>query len=158
RPETRGERVDEFVQRQDAAAADQSWRLHGEGDEGGKGDETEQTKEQERDKLVARRLVVPAPQHEAHAEERRAAPGDKGVAKLRDGRETGKISIEREPESLAARVGQRQETRFGAARAPAARRDVSHRALKFGFRDGRVLRQDLLIGPVLDAVARQLLP
>jgi hypothetical protein len=33
-----------------------------------------------------------------------------------------------------------------------------HCALEFGFRNRRILRQDLLIGPVFDAVARQLLP
>ncbi len=35
RPETCGKRIGEFMQRQDAAAADESLRLHGEGDEGG---------------------------------------------------------------------------------------------------------------------------
>ena len=34
----------------------------------------------------------------------------------------------------------------------------SDRKLEFGFRNRRILRQDLLIGPVFDAVARQLLP
>ena len=53
------------MQRQDAPAADEALRLHGEGYEGAKGDEPEQAKEQERDKFVARRLVVPAPEHEA---------------------------------------------------------------------------------------------
>ena len=157
-PETGSERVDEFGERQDAAAADQSLRLHGEGYEGAKGDEPKQAKEQERDQLVARRLVIPAPQHEADAEEGRAAPGDKGVSKLRDRRETGQVAVESEPESFAARMGQRQETGLGAARAPAVGRDELHRALKFRFRNRRILRQDLLIRPVFDAVARQLLP
>ena len=64
RPEAR-KRVDQSGQRQDAAAADQSLRLDGEGNEGRKRNEPEQAQEQERDELVARRLVVPAPEQEA---------------------------------------------------------------------------------------------
>ncbi len=84
RAETGGERVDEFGERQDAAGADQPLRLDGEGDEGAEGDKPKQAKEQERDKLVARRLRVPSPQHAAQAEEGPAAPGDEGVCKLGD--------------------------------------------------------------------------
>ena len=157
-PRRGAERVDEFGERQDAAAADESLRLHGEGYEGAKGDEPKHAKEQERDQLVARRLVIPAPQHEAHAEEGRAALGDKGVSKFGDRRETGQVAVEGEPESFAGRMGQGQETGLGAARAPAVRRNELHRALKFRFRNRRILRQDLLIRPVFDAVARQLLP
>ena len=47
RPEPRGERVDKFGERQDAAAADEPFRLHGERDEGAKGDEPKQAEEQE---------------------------------------------------------------------------------------------------------------
>ena len=158
RPEAGAERVDQFGERQDAAAADQSLRLHGEGYEGAKGDEPEQAKEQERDQLVARRLVVPAPQHEAHAEEGWAALGDKGVSKFGGRRETGQVAVESEPEPFAGRMGKGQETRLGAAGAPAAGRDELHRALELGFGDRRILRENLLIGPVFDALARQLLP
>ena len=114
-PETGGESIDQFGERQDAAAADEALRLHGEGDEGAKRNEPEQAKEQERDELVSRRLVAPAPQHEAQAEECRPAPGDMGVSALGDGRETGQMSIEGEPESFAGRMAERQETRLGAA-------------------------------------------
>jgi hypothetical protein len=55
-------------------------------------------------------------------------------------------------------MGKRQETGLGAACAPAFRRDELHGALEFGFRDRRVLRQDLLIRAIVDALARQLLP
>ena len=158
RAETEAKRVDEFGERQDAVAADQSLRLHGEGYEGGKGDEPEQAKEQERDELVARRLVAPAPQRETHAVEGRAAPGDEGVSLFRDGRETRQMSIESEPEPFAGRLRQRQETRFGAARAPAIGRDILHRALELGFANLRILLEDLLIGPVFDTLARQLSP
>ena len=158
RADAGGERVDEFMQRQDAAAADQSFSLHGEGYEGAKGDEPEQAKEQERDQLIARRLVVPAPQQETDAEECRAAPGDIGVSKFGYGRETGQVSVESEPESFAARMGKRQETGLSAAGAPAVGRDELHRPLEFGFRNRRILRQDLLVGSVVDAFAGQLLP
>jgi hypothetical protein len=68
------------MERQDAAAADEPLRLHGEGDEGAKRDEPEHAKEQERDELVARRLVASAPKEKAEAEEGWAAPGDKGIS------------------------------------------------------------------------------
>ena len=157
-PETGGKSIDQFVERQDAAAADEPLRLHGEGDEGAKRDEPEQAKEQERDEFISRRLVAPAPQEKAQAEEGRAAPGDKGVSKLGDGRESGQVSIESEPESFAARVAERQETCLGGAGAPAIGRDELHRALEFGFRNRGILREHLLIGPVVDAVAGQPLP
>ena len=120
RAETGAERVDEFGERQDAAAADQPLRLNGEGDEGAEGDKPKQAKEQERDKLVARRLRVPSPQHEAQAEEGPAAPGDEGVRKLGDEREAGQMSIESEPKSPAPRLREREET--GLRRSRGARR------------------------------------
>ena len=55
-------------------------------------------------------------------------------------------------------MSKRQETGLGAAGAPAVRRNELHRALELGFRNRRILRQDLLIGSVVDALARQLLP
>ena len=158
RPETGGQRLDEFGEREDAAAADEPLRLHGEGYEGAEGDEPEQAKEQERDELVARRLVASAPQEKAQAEEGRAVPGDKGVSEFGDGRETGQVPIESEPESLAGRMAERQETGLGGAGAPAIGLDELHRALEFGFRNRRILREHLLIGPVVDAVAGQPLP
>ena len=55
-------------------------------------------------------------------------------------------------------MGERQETGLGAAGALAVGRNELHRALEFGFRNCRVLRQDLLIRSVFDALARQFLP
>ena len=75
RPEAR-ERVDEAGQRQDAAAADEPLRLDGEGDEGRKRNEAEQAQEEERNELIARRLMVPAPEQEAQAMEGRTVGGD----------------------------------------------------------------------------------
>jgi hypothetical protein len=80
RSKTGGQRVDQFRERQDAVAADESLRLHSEGDEGEKGYEPKQAKEQERDQFVARRLMAPSPQHEAGPVEGRAALGDKGIS------------------------------------------------------------------------------
>ena len=53
---------------------------------------------------------------------------------------------------------ERKETGLCAAGALAVGRNELHRALEFGFRNCRVLRQDLLIRSVFDAVAGQLLP
>src|SRR6185437_2186595 len=158
RPETGAERIDEFMQRQDAAAADQPLRLDSEGDEGEEGDKPEQAKEQERDKLVARRLRVPAPQHEAQAKEGAAAMGDEGVSNLGDGREAGQAPVKRKPEPLAARLREGEETGMRRARPLPLGRDELHRALKFRFRNRWVLRKNLLIGAVFDAIARQPLP
>ena len=55
-------------------------------------------------------------------------------------------------------MGKRQETGLGAAGAPTVGGDELHRALELGFRDRRILRQDLLVGSVVDALARQFLP
>ena len=79
-------------------------RLHREGNEGREVDEAEQPQEQERDEVVARRLVVPAPQEQADAEECRAVRGGEGVSPFRHGSEAGHMLVESEPESLAGRV------------------------------------------------------
>ena len=158
RPELIRERVDEVRERQDAVAADEPLRLHGEGDEGGKRDETEQAQEQERDEFIARRLVVPAPEHEACSMEGGTMRGDERVSPFGDGGETGQMAVESEPESFAGRVAQGQETGLGGAGAAPIGGDELHRALELGFRDGRILGRDLLIGPVFDLVAGQLLP
>ena len=81
-----------------------------------------------------------------------------GVSALGDGRETGQMSIEGEPEFFAGRMAERQETCLGAARLPAIGRDELHRALEFGFRNCRILGANLLIRPIVDAVAGQLFP
>ena len=100
----------------------------------------------------------PFPEHEAQAEKGWAALGDESVSQFGYWRQAGQVSVEREPESLAARMGERQEAGLGAARAPAVGGDELHRALEFGFRDRRILRQHLLVGSAFDTVARQLLP
>ncbi len=102
--------------------------------------------------------MVPAPEQAAQTKEGRAPLGDGGVSEFGYGREAGQISIQPKPELFARRMRNRQETGFGAAGAPAVGRDILHRALEFGFGNCRILRQDLLIGPILDAFARQLLP
>src|SRR5271154_7020181 len=84
--------------------------------------------------------------------------GDERVSPFRERRETGQMAVEREPESLAGRMAQGQETGLGCAGATSVWGDELHRAPEFGFRDGRILRCDLLIGPVFDPVACQLLP
>ena len=84
--------------------------------------------------------------------------GDERVSQFRDGRETGQFSVEREPESLAARVAQGQETGLGGTGLMSVGRDELHRALKIGERDRGILRRHFLIRPVIDAVARELLP
>jgi hypothetical protein len=55
-------------------------------------------------------------------------------------------------------MSERKETGLCAAGALAVGRNELHRALEFCFRNCRVLRQDLLIRSVFDAVAGQLLP
>src|SRR6476646_5344237 len=55
-------------------------------------------------------------------------------------------------------MAERQKTRLCGAGAGSVRRDVLHRALKFGLRDLGILRRDLLVWPVFDAVAGELLP
>ena len=157
-PKRAGDVIDESGQRQDAVAADEPLRLHGEGDEGSEVDEPQQPQEQEGDEIVARRLVVLAPQEKAHAVEGWAVRGGERVSPFRDGRESRHMLVEREPESLAARVAQGQEARLCGAGAIAVRRDVLHRALKLGLRDLGILRRDLLVRPVFDAVAGELLP
>jgi hypothetical protein len=156
-PKTR-KRVDQSGQRQDAAAADQSLRLDGEGNEGRKRNEPEQAQEQERDELIARRLVVPAPEHQARAMEGGTMRGDERVSSLGDGGETWQMAVESEPESLPGRVAERQETGLGGAGAMPIWSDILHRPPEIGLRDGGMLRRDLLIGPVFDLIARQLLP
>jgi hypothetical protein len=47
-----------------------------------------------------------------------------------------------------------QETGLGPASATAIRRKELHRALEIGFSNRRILRLDLLIGLMFDAVAR----
>ena len=101
----RRKRVDQSGQRQDAVAADQSLRLDAEGYKGRKRNQPEQAQEQERDELIARRLVVPAPEQEADAIEGGTMRGDERVSSLGDGGETGQIPVEREPESLARARG-----------------------------------------------------
>ena len=59
--------------------------------------------------------MVPAPEQEADAEKGRAVSGDERVSEFRDGRETGQVSVESKPESLAACVAQGQETGLGGA-------------------------------------------
>ncbi len=84
--------------------------------------------------------------------------GDEGVSQFRDGREARQFSVEREPDSLAARVAQGQEAGLGGARALSVGRDVLHGALKVGERDRGILRRHFLIRPVIDSVAGELLP
>ena len=84
--------------------------------------------------------------------------GDERVSQLRDARETGQISVESEPESLAARMAQGPETGLGGAGAISIGRDELHRALEFGLRDRRILRRYFLIRSELDAVAGEFLP
>ena len=84
--------------------------------------------------------------------------GDERVSSLGDGGETGQMAVESEPESLAGRVAERQETGLGGAGAMPIGGDILHRPPEIGLRDGRMLRRDLLIGPVFDLIAGQLLP
>ena len=84
--------------------------------------------------------------------------GGEGVSPFRYGRESRHMLVEIEPEPLAWRMAERQETRLCGAGAGSVRRDVLHRALKFGLRDVGILRRDLLVWPVFDAVAGELLP
>ena len=84
---------DQFCEWQDAMAADQPQGLHAKGREGREVDQAEQAQKQERDEIVARRPVVPAPQKQADAIEGRTVRGDEGINQFRDGRESGKLSI-----------------------------------------------------------------
>src|SRR5208283_710658 len=84
--------------------------------------------------------------------------GDERVGPFRDGRETGQMAVESEPESFAGRVAERQETGLGGAGAALVGGDILHRPPELGFRYGGILRHDLLIGPVFDLIAGQLLP
>ena len=59
--------------------------------------------------------------------------GDEGVSPLRDRGETGQMAVEREPESLAARVAQGQETGLGGAGAMSVGRNVLRGAPEFGL-------------------------
>jgi len=58
--------------------------------------------------------------------------GDERVDEFRDCRETGQTSVESEPEALAARMGQGQETGLGSGGVMSIRRDELHRAPKIG--------------------------
>src|SRR5580658_4486061 len=84
--------------------------------------------------------------------------GDERISQFRNGRKTGQISVESEPESLAARVVQGQETGLGGAGAMSIGSDELHRALEFGLRDRRILRRHFLIRSIFDAVAGEFLP
>ena len=59
--------------------------------------------------------------------------GDERVGPFRDGRETGQISIESEPESFAARVAQSYETGLGGAGVMSIGRYELHSALEIGL-------------------------
>ena len=84
--------------------------------------------------------------------------GGERVSPLRDGRETGQLSIEGEPESFAARVAQGQETGLCGACVMSVGRDELHRTLKLSLWDRGILGRYFLIRSVVDAVARELLP
>jgi hypothetical protein len=55
-------------------------------------------------------------------------------------------------------MAQGEEARLGGTGAAAVAGEVLHAALKVRDRDLRKLRRHLLVGPVLDGVAGQLLP
>src|ERR1700733_5440837 len=84
--------------------------------------------------------------------------GEEGVSPFRDGRETRQLSVKREPDSLAASVAQGQETSLGGARALSVGCDVLHGALKVSDCDRGILRRHVLVRPVIDSVAGELLP
>ena len=67
------------------------------------------------------------------AVEGRAVRRDEGVGQLGEGREARHMPIEREPDRLARRVTEREETRLCGAGALPVGRDVLHRALKLGL-------------------------
>src|SRR5262249_34856093 len=73
-------------------------------------------------------------------------------------RETRQFSVQREPEALATRVAQGQKTSLSGTGTMSVGCDELHRALKIGDWDRRILRRHFLIRPVIDAVARELLP
>ena len=87
-----------------------------------------------------------------------AMGGDEGVSAFGDGRETGQVAVECKPEPPAGRVAEREKTRLGGAGATPVRGNEFHRPPELSFGDRRMLRRDLLVGPVFDLVVRQLLP
>ena len=107
---------------------------------------------------MARRFVVPAPQKQADAVKGRAVRGDERVNQFRDGSEARQFPVERQPESLAARVAQDEEAGLGGAGTMSVGCNELYRALKLGGRDRGILRRHFLIRPVIDALARELLP
>src|SRR4029077_2229893 len=139
-------------------AADQPQRLHAEGDEGRKVDQPEQAQKQEGDKIISRRDVVRAPQEYADAIKGYAVRGDEDISPFRDGRKPGQFSIEREPDSLAARLAQGQEAGLGGARMASVGPDVLHCLLKIDEWDRRILRRHFLIRFVVYPIARELFP
>ena len=123
-PRNGGERIDEFVQRQDAAAADQPLRLHGEGDEGGKrrSARTGEGTGTRRARSAAARGSCPTACR-LDPEEGRAAPGDERRNRVRI-RPRSRAGIGRaRARTLCPRMRKRQETGLGAAGAPAVGRD-----------------------------------
>src|ERR1700683_22139 len=84
--------------------------------------------------------------------------GHECIRQFRGRRESRKPSIERQPDSFAARMLEGQEAGLGGARSAPIGRDELHRALEVGEWNLRMLRCYLLIRPVADAVARQRVP
>jgi hypothetical protein len=150
--------IHEVRQRQDAVAADQSECLDSEGDEGAKVDQPEAAQEQVRDQLVTWRAVIPSPQEQADAVERRAVCSGEGIGELRDCCESGQFSVERKPQRLAARVAQRQEARLSGARHSSVGGNVLHGVPEVRWWDLGKLRCHLLVWSVADTVAGELLP
>ena len=91
-------------------------------------------------------------------EKGRSVGGDERVSLFGDARETGQISVESKPESLAASVAQGQETGLGGAGNMSIEGNELHRALKFGLRDRRDIAPRLPDMVRSRRVARQFLP
>src|SRR5262249_60783459 len=88
----------------------------------------------------------------------RATRRDEGVTKFRNDCEARQFSVQREPEALATRMAQGQKTGLSGTGTMSVGCDELHRAPKIGDWDRRILRRHFLIRPVIDAVARELLP
>src|SRR6266446_4633477 len=118
----------------------------------------ESPQEQERDDIVLWRSVIAAPENETDAVEGRAMRRDEGVGELGGGAESRQPSIKRQPDPIAGCVAQGEEARLGGRLDPAIGRHVLDGALKVRDGDCGIIRGGVLVGSVLNPIARQFLP
>src|SRR5262249_54960144 len=145
-------------ERQNAVGADQPERLDTEGYEGGQVEQAQTAQEYERDQVVARWRVIPAPQQQADAVAGGPVRGNEAVGELADRGESRQSAIEREPETFAGGVAQRQKAGLGGRRPPAVGGDVLRGAPELRDRHARIVNGQLLVGPVAHPIAGEPLP